>query len=106
MLSALLPPTKLKAQIAVKPGDEQLFAAQPKQYPFTLVAYGDLRTTHPSNHFVTDPNRRRVLIARIAAEKPDLLVVNGDLVYKGGSRGDWPKRRRLGATFKSRYCLP
>jgi hypothetical protein len=69
LLSASLLPTKLKAQIAVKPGDEQLFAAQPKQYPFTLVAYGDLRTTHPSNHFVTDPNRRRVLIARIDHDK-------------------------------------
>ena len=89
LLSAALLPTKPEAQIAGKPGDEQLFAAQPKLYPFTLVAYGDLRTTHPFNHFVTNPNRRRALIARIAAEKPDLLVVNGDLVYKGGSRDDW-----------------
>src|SRR5260370_7047997 len=89
LLSAALLPTKPEAQIAVKPGDEQLFAAQPKLYPFTLVAYGDLRTTHPFNHFVTDPNRRRALIARITAEKPHLLVVNGDLVYQGGSRDDW-----------------
>ncbi|HLQ50830.1 MAG TPA: metallophosphoesterase, partial [Terriglobales bacterium] len=68
---------------------EQLFAAEPKQYPFTLIAYGDLRTTNPRNHSATDPERRQALIARIATEKPDLLVVNGDLVLSGGNTGDW-----------------
>src|SRR5262249_45728576 len=66
-----------------------LFTAEPRQYPFTLIAYGDLRTTDPANHSVTDPERRQALIARIASEKRDLVVVNGDLVYKGGNPADW-----------------
>ena len=66
-----------------------LLTAEPRQYPFTLIAYGDLRTTDPTNHSVTDPERRQALIARIASEKPDLVVVNGDLVYKGGNQADW-----------------
>jgi len=89
LLPAALVPTERKAPTRVRPGDEQLFEAVPKQYPFTLIAYGDLRTTNLFNHLVTDPDRRHALIARIAAEKPALLMVNGDLVYRGGSSGDW-----------------
>ncbi len=80
---------KAKTNNQTQAKDEQLFAAEPNQYPFTLVAYGDLRTTDPRNHSATDPERRQALIARIAAEKPDLLLVNGDLVLTGGHAGDW-----------------
>ncbi|PYX87255.1 MAG: hypothetical protein DMG67_19655, partial [Acidobacteria bacterium] len=80
---------KAKTNSQTQAKDEQLFAAEPKQYPFTLIAYGDLRTTDLSNHSATNPERRQALIARIATEKPDLLVVNGDLVLSGGNAGDW-----------------
>lgn len=74
---------------SLQTGNEQLFAAEPRQYPFTLIAYGDLRTTDVANHSATNPERRQALMARIASEKPDLVVVNGDLVLKGGNPDDW-----------------
>jgi Icc-related predicted phosphoesterase len=81
--------TKNQPVADVQAATPLLFSAEPKQYPFTLITYGDLRTTDPGNHSVTDPGRRQALIARIASEKPDLVVVNGDLVYKGGNPDDW-----------------
>ena len=73
----------------IAPQDARLLATDPKHYPFTLVAYGDLRTTAPANHSATDPERRQALIARIADEKPDIVVINGDIVLKGGNPSDW-----------------
>ena len=78
-----------KTKAKTIPQDPRLFAADPKQYPFTLIAYGDLRTTELSNHSRTDPERRQALIARIAQEKPDIVIINGDLVLNGGSAADW-----------------
>lgn len=69
--------------------DARLFATEPEHYPFTMIAYGDLRTTRLSNHSRTDPERREALIARIAEEKPDILIINGDLVLSGGNPADW-----------------
>jgi Icc-related predicted phosphoesterase len=94
LLLATLLVAKHKSKSQPVPNDVQatnplFFAAEPKQYPFSLIAYGDLRTTDPSNHLVADPARRQALIARIASEKPDLVLINGDLVYKGGNPADW-----------------
>ena len=47
------PKNKAKTNSQMQAKDEQLFAAEPKQYPFTLIAYGDLRTTDPRNHSAT-----------------------------------------------------
>ena len=82
-------PARPKVKQKAASGKEQLFAAEPKQYPFTLIAYGDLRTTEPSNHSATDPERRQALIARITEEKPDLVMIGGDLVLTGGNASDW-----------------
>ena len=62
---------------------------EPKSYPFTFAAYGDMRTTDPGNHRETDPEVRAVLERQIAREKPDLLFIGGDLVLNGGDANDW-----------------
>ena len=61
----------------------------PKSYPFTFAAYGDIRFTDPSNHSATDPERRHAIIAQIAKDKPDFVVINGDIVLDGGVANDW-----------------
>ena len=43
----------------------------------TLIAYGDTRFTDPSNVTATSPLARAALVARIADEKPDAILLNG-----------------------------
>jgi 3',5'-cyclic AMP phosphodiesterase CpdA len=75
------------------PGDSgaatALLSLSPKSYPFSFVAYGDTRFTDPADHQHTDPERRRAIVKQIAADKPDFVVISGDIVYDGGVANDW-----------------
>src|SRR5215472_13806413 len=57
--------------------------------PVTLVAYGDMRFTDPTNETATNPTARRALVARIALEKPDAVFLTGDVPLHGGDQGDY-----------------
>ncbi len=56
---------------------------------WTIIAYGDTRFTDPTNHEVTNPEARRALVAKIAAEHPDALLISGDLPYSGNNPDDY-----------------
>ncbi len=60
-----------------------------------VVIYGDSRPAVSGERFFlgrTDPVKERAqIIARIAAEKPDLVIHSGDLVARGSSEGHWTK---------------
>lgn len=56
---------------------------------FSFVVYGDIRFTDPHNTRDTDPARRVALINRIVGERPDFLVITGDLVLQGDRSSDW-----------------
>jgi acid phosphatase type 7 len=55
----------------------------------TIVAYGDIRFTNPSEKDATDPKVRRWLVERIAEEKPNALLVSGDVPFRGGIWDDY-----------------
>jgi hypothetical protein len=57
--------------------------------PVTLIAYGDMRFTDPANREATNPDARQALVARIAKEKPDAILLNGDVPWHGGDKGDY-----------------
>jgi hypothetical protein len=57
--------------------------------PVTIIAYGDMRFTDPSNVTATNPSVRQALIARIAEEKPDAVLLNGDVPWHGGNEADY-----------------
>jgi hypothetical protein len=48
-----------------------------------LVAYGDMRFTAPSETGASNPAVRRALVAKIAAEKPAAIFINGDITWHG-----------------------
>jgi Icc-related predicted phosphoesterase len=58
-----------------------------------IVIYGDSRPAVTGERFFTgrtDPVKERsLIIARIVAEKPDLVIHSGDLVARGSSEGHW-----------------
>jgi acid phosphatase type 7 len=57
--------------------------------PLTLVAYGDMRFTDPTNVTATNPSVRRALVQRVAEEKPDAILLNGDVPWHGGNPKDY-----------------
>jgi len=57
--------------------------------PLKIVAYGDSRFTDPENDRDTSPKVRRYLVKQIAKEKPDALLMTGDLPFHGAEVADW-----------------
>jgi hypothetical protein len=57
--------------------------------PLTVVAYGDMRFTDPANVTATNPTARRALIQRVLEEKPDAILLNGDVPWHGGDGNDY-----------------
>ncbi len=57
--------------------------------PLTVVVYGDTRFTDPANVTATNPVVRQALVKRIAQEKPDAILLNGDVPWHGGDEGDY-----------------
>lgn len=56
---------------------------------WSLIAYGDTRFTDPTNETVTNPYARRALVARIAEQHPDAVVISGDVPYDGSNPNDY-----------------
>ena len=61
---------------------------------WTLIAYGDMRFTDPTNEKVTNPKVRRWLVNRIAAEHPDAVLLSGDVPYDGSVANDYDVYRQ------------
>ena len=55
----------------------------------TFIVYGDQRFTDPDDTKVTSPKARRWLVQQIAAEKPDAVLLNGDVPYSGDVVNDY-----------------
>jgi acid phosphatase type 7 len=51
--------------------------------PLVLVAYGDIRFTTTAETAASSPAVRRALVAKIAAENPAAIFINGDLPFHG-----------------------
>jgi hypothetical protein len=54
-----------------------------------MVVYGDTRFTDPHETSATNPKVRRWLVDKIAEEKPDAVVVSGDVPWRGGEASDY-----------------
>lgn len=55
----------------------------------SVIVYGDQRFTDPENTEVTSPKARHWLVARIAEEEPDAVLLNGDVPYSGDVFNDY-----------------
>ncbi|HEY0799660.1 MAG TPA: metallophosphoesterase, partial [Steroidobacteraceae bacterium] len=52
-------------------------------HPLVLIAYGDTRFTSAAETAASSPSARQAMVARIAAEDPAALFINGDLPWHG-----------------------
>ncbi len=57
--------------------------------PLTLIAYGDQRFTDPANTRRTNPRIRQWLVGQIAKERPDAVIMNGDVPLAGNVVNDY-----------------
>jgi acid phosphatase type 7 len=57
--------------------------------PITVIAYGDMRFTDPKEKIASDPKVRTEIVRRVAAKRPDVLLLNGDVVWHGGDANDY-----------------
>jgi acid phosphatase type 7 len=61
----------------------------PTGRPLRILVYGDMRFTNPSNTTDTAPRVRKWLAQKVAEEKPDLMLLTGDMPFHGSDLDDW-----------------
>ena len=61
----------------------------PKTGPLKIISYGDIRFMDPAEREQSHPLARRAIVAKVAQEKPDALLVSGDIPYNGSNDADW-----------------
>jgi len=69
--------------------------------PMRMIAYGDMRFTDPSVTKGTNPRVRRWLAQKIGAERPQTLLLTGDMPYVGDNKDDWAQFQRETASWKA-----
>jgi 3',5'-cyclic AMP phosphodiesterase CpdA len=62
--------------------------------PITVIAYGDMRFTNPEQTIATDPKVRMELVRRVAKERPDVLLLSGDIPFHGGNKADYAEYKK------------
>ncbi len=77
------------ADTAVQAGATFRVADRDLHRPVTIIAYGDMRFTDESNVTATNPSVRQALVARVAEENPDAVLLNGDVPWHGGNEADY-----------------
>ncbi len=61
----------------------------PTGRPLRIVVYGDMRFTDPSNTTDTHPGVRKWLVQKVAEERPDFMLLTGDMPFHGANLADW-----------------
>jgi hypothetical protein len=97
-----------QAAFAQEPGDDEgapTFTARdlPLGRPLRIVVYGDMRFTDPSNTSDTRPAVRKWLAQKIADEKPDILLLTGDMPFHGSDPADWEVYSRETAAWTQEH---
>jgi len=78
-----------KAQEARADGPDFVRPAVDRSRPLCVIVYGDTRFTNPKETSATNPKVRRWLVDKISEERPDAVLVSGDLPWRGGLAGDY-----------------
>ena len=77
------------------------FTLKVPKHGWTVIAYGDMRFTDPADVIDTNPAARRALVAKIAEEKPDVLLLSGDVPYHGSNANDYAVYRQETAAWQT-----
>ncbi len=67
----------------------------------SVIAYGDMRFHDPANFEVANPKARKMLVERIAEERPAAVQLTGDVPYRGSDAADYENYRVESAPWKA-----
>lgn len=70
-------------------GAQPLIHVDKLSSPPVIISYGDIRFTDSGEDVATNPKVRRWLVDKIATEKPDAILINGDIPWHGGDLNDY-----------------
>jgi len=73
--------------------------------PLKIIVYGDMRFTDPRETQATNPKVRRWLVDKIAAEKPDAVLLSGDVPWHGGDSHDYDVYRSETQVWRDAHLL-
>lgn len=68
-----------------------------------VIIYGDTRFTHPDDVVDANPRARVALVDQIATEKPDALVLTGDLPFRGKEIYDYHEFEAETAVWRTQH---
>ena len=88
MRNKLGPLAGILCSFSVLAADFEVKQAELKE-PVTIVAYGDMRFTDPSNTSATNPKVRRWLVDKIGMEHPTAILLSGDVPWHGAEANDY-----------------
>jgi len=77
-----------------------VFSQFSKDEPLRMIAYGDMRFTDPVKTTGTNPVVRRWLAEKIGAERPQALLLTGDMPFVGEKAADWEVFQRETASWR------
>ena len=84
------PPRRTEARGA---GPDFIRDSRSLSHPLHLVVCGDTRFTDPKETSASNPKVRRWLVGAIAEEKPDAVLLTGDVPWRGGVASDYDAYR-------------
>jgi calcineurin-like phosphoesterase family protein len=73
--------------------------------PVRMVAYGDMRFTNPIRTSGTNPRVRKWLAQKIASERPQAVLLTGDMPYTGADAADWKVFQEETAPWRAQKVL-
>jgi hypothetical protein len=82
-------PSTLRVTAAQASGPDFIRENRDLSRPLRIIVYGDTRFTDPKETSATNPKVRRWLVDKIAEEKPDAVLVAGDVPWHGGVANDY-----------------
>lgn len=96
------------SQVQTAAGDRQpLFRIADSQLSPSpvVISYGDMRFTDPQETAATNPKVRRWLVDAIAKEKPDALLLGGDVVWHGQVANDYAEYELETAPWRAAHIF-
>lgn len=94
-------PPSAASRLLSEPGPTFVVADSGLPKSPTLVVYGDMRFTGPSDTKDANPQARKLLAEKVPLLHPDALELIGDVPYKGGNPADYDEFRAETAPWRA-----
>ena len=69
--------------------------------PLRMLAYGDMRFTDPAVTKGTNPKVRKWLAEKVGLERPEALIITGDMPFVGDKPEDWAEYQTETSSWKA-----